>query len=348
MWFQGNNSDNFWICPWIPFGLFTQVSPSPFLSLFLPPLPKSPARFPSPQHVLLWPLRRVEKAASHSRWVVVSIQSVAWLALLVVSCSRGTSSVRGFGGIYRDDIPVPLFGTLSVMLSPFLGWRYKPAPEFVAQGPCLTVMPQKVPGFVHITGDLGSGLLVCLKDGFPVTPRHTTGDCNYISSPEVSHRKIWAIFLWSLSILENCFIQEPFYRIPWRSLLNLIQNTSLSSKLHNVSQSLLRPANGPAGTALSFESLPSTRPSRSLQISCPSWLLPSWCFPYMGCCLVAPYLVKSSLGTFSSWCLISGHLFLFLTWAEHFPAWQKLCSPLLHPWRLCFLQIQRKTLKQSS
>lgn len=71
-------------------------------------------------------------------------------------------------------------------------------------------------------------------------------------------------------------------------------------------------------------------------------------FSYMGCCLVALYLGKSSLGTFSSWCLILGHLFLFLICAEHFPAWQKLCSPLLHPWCLCFPQIQRKTLKQSS
>lgn len=336
--------DPFWfIYPGLFFTISLPLSSTP---------PQEPRTFPlSSACFALAFLRRVEKADSHSRWVVVSIQSVAWLALLVVSCSRGTSSVRGFGGIYRDDIPVPLFGTLSVVLSPFLGWRYKPAPEFVAQGPCLTVMPQKVPGFVHITGDLGSGLLVCLKDGFPVTPRHTTGDCNYIcyiSSPEVSHTKIWDIFLWSLSILENCFVQEPLYRIPWKSLLNLIQNTSLSSKLHNVSQSLLRPANGPAGTALSFESLPSTRPSRSLQISCPSWLLPSWYFSYMGCCLVALYLVKSSLGTFSSWCLMPGRLFLFLTWAEHFPAWQKLCSPLLRPWRLCFLQTQRKTLKQSS
>lgn len=208
---------------------------SSFLHSFpCPSLPKSPAHFPSPQHVLLWPLHRAGKAPSRSGWEVVSIQSVAWLSLLVVSCSRGTSSVRGFGGICYYNIPVPLFGTLSVILSPFLGWRYKTAPEFVAQGLCQTVMRQKVPGFIHITADLGSNL----KDSFPVTPRHAAINCNdicHVSFTEVSHRKSWAIFLWSLPILGNCFIQEPFYRIPWRSSMNLIQNTSLCSKLHNVS-----------------------------------------------------------------------------------------------------------------
>lgn len=78
--------------------------------------------FPSsPQCVLLWPLYRVEKAASHSGGEAVSIQSVAWLSLFVMSCSKGTSSVRGFGGISYYNIPVTLFGTLSVILSPFLG-----------------------------------------------------------------------------------------------------------------------------------------------------------------------------------------------------------------------------------
>lgn len=64
------------------------------------------------------------------------------------------------------------------------------------------------------------------------------------------------------------------------------------------------------------------------------------------CCLEALYLEKRSSGIFSSWYLIAVHL-LFLTCAKHFPAWLKLCTPLLH---LClhFTKIHRKVPKQPS
>lgn len=77
-------------------------------------------------------------------------------------------------------------------------------------------------------------------------------------------------------------------------------------------------------------------------------LRPVFCtVSYMGCCLLSLCLDKASLGTFFSWRLML-FLFLFLTCADHLPAWQKLYGSLLHSWCLCFPQIQRKTLKQSS
>lgn len=251
MWFQGNNSDHSRIYACIPFSLFTHVSSSPFLPFFLLP---TPLRTP-PQESNTFPL-------SSACFALAPLQggkgcfplqmrsghhTKSGLAfMLVMSYTRGISSVRGFGGICHYNIPMSLFGTLFSDTEPISGVKFAPSLEFVSQGLCQTVMPQKVPRLICITGDLSSGLFACLKDGFPATPRHTTSNCDdicYVSSAEVSHRKIWAMFLWSPPILENCFIQEPFYRIPWRSLMNFIQNTNLCLKLRNVSQPLLHPAN---------------------------------------------------------------------------------------------------------
>lgn len=69
--FKGNNSDNSRTYLLIPFGLFTHVSFSSLLSLFLPPTPSS------------------------SQWEAVSTQRVVFLAFFVVPYPRGTNP-RGF------------------------------------------------------------------------------------------------------------------------------------------------------------------------------------------------------------------------------------------------------------
>ena len=242
MWFQGNNSDDSRIYPWIPAGLFTHVSSSPFVSLFLPstPLPTSPQEsctFPlssacfalaSPQGGKgCFPLQM--RSGLHPKC------GLAFFACCVL-LQRHKHSQRIWRNLPSQCPSAPLWHAVSDT-EPISGWRYKPVPEFAAQGLCRTVMPQEVAGLVHVTRDLGSGLFVRLKDSFPVAPRHITSNGNdiyYISSTEVSHRKICDVFLWSLPLLENCFKQEPFYRIPWRSPMNLTQNTSLCSKLHSV------------------------------------------------------------------------------------------------------------------
>lgn len=138
--------------------------------------------------------------------------------------------------------------------------------------------------------------------------------------------------------------------------MNLVQNTNLCLKLRNVSQPLLHPANEQTGTnsfnlwiTALLQVIMIT--SNLLSLLVIPFLMPRPVFctiSYMGCCLLALCLEKTSLGTFFSWCLILGHLFLFLTHADHLSPWQNLCCSLLCSRCLCFPQIQGKTLKQSS
>lgn len=140
LWYnsKANNSDNPIIYPLILCGLFTDVFSPALLSLFLPPTPLS------------------------SRWEAVSIQRVAFLSLLFVSCSRGTNSEDS------EEFAITIFlGMLAV--TPSLGSRNKPTPEFVAQGFCHTVMPQKVPGLIHITGSWGSDVMLIYSSSYSKT-----------------------------------------------------------------------------------------------------------------------------------------------------------------------------------
>lgn len=128
MWFQGNNSDHSRIYSCVPFSLFTHVSSSPFLPLFLlpTPLPTPPQEsntFPlSSACFALAPLQGGK--GCFPLQMRSGLHPKSGLAFtLVMSYSRGISSVRGLGGICHYNIPVPLFGTLSVTLSPFLGWN---------------------------------------------------------------------------------------------------------------------------------------------------------------------------------------------------------------------------------
>lgn len=87
LWYYRNNSDNSRIYQWMPFSLFTRVSSYHFSPPFFhpipcPPLPKSPMHF-SLHLVFLWLLHRIGKAASCSRWEVVSMQSLPWLSCLL-------------------------------------------------------------------------------------------------------------------------------------------------------------------------------------------------------------------------------------------------------------------------
>lgn len=58
---------------------------------------------------------------------------------------------------------------LALAVTPSLGSRNKPTPEFVAQGFCHTVMPQMVPGLIHITGSWGSDVMLIYSSSYSKT-----------------------------------------------------------------------------------------------------------------------------------------------------------------------------------